>query len=406
MATIVGDDASKVIWGTNDASGDYIYGLGGNDTIEAGNGNDHLYGGLGNDKLYGQGGNDTLDGWNTGQGDDLLDGGWDLDTADYSGAPNPVIASLSTGRAKGADIGTDTLAWIENVTGGEAGDILIGDDPGFLQIGAWGHNVLDGRGGHDNLYGHGGNDTLYGGAGIDGLNGGDSDDQLYGQGDNDFLFGGPGSDTLDGGDGIDTASYASAAGGVWIGFDGMHDDGFYGDFLGSKLTEGVDTFVNVENISGSNSDDFIQGDALGVGTNNVLSGGNGDDWIYGDGPNTDPGGRGGNDALYGGNGADYLRGGMGVDVLNGGADADSFEFERLDTGVGAGNRDIVTDFQQNVDVLQISIFGEPLGFVGQSTFTGMDQVRYAFEGSNTIVQVNLDLDTTPRWKSSSRATST
>ena len=33
--------------------------------------------------------------------------------------------------------------------------------------------------------------------------------------------------------------------------------------------------------------------------------------------------------------------------------------------------------------------------VGQNAFTNADQIRVAFAGNDTIVQVNLDLDTTP-----------
>src|ERR1700726_3633177 len=36
-----------------------------------------------------------------------------------------------------------------------------------------------------------------------------------------------------------------------------------------------------------------------------------------------------------------------------------------------------------------------LSFIGQSAFTTADQVRFAYEGSNTAVQVNLDSDANP-----------
>lgn len=78
---------------------------------------------------------------------------------------------------------------IENGMGGDAGDLIIGNE---------GKNVLTGLGGNDTLLGAGGGDTLDGGEGKDRLDGGLGDDTLSGGGGNDrFVFAdGYGADTI------------------------------------------------------------------------------------------------------------------------------------------------------------------------------------------------------------------
>jgi Ca2+-binding RTX toxin-like protein len=301
---------------------DSVWGLGGNDTIDGFNGNDRLdggdgddwvyggrgedqlWGGNGNDHLYGQEGNDWIWGAWLGQGDDYIDGGDGYDTVDYSGAASPVVVNLSSGKAPGGDIGHDTVYGVENVVGSEGNDIIKG----------WENNIF-GRVGDDFLNGRGGDDFLNGRGDDDFLNGLSGNDTLLGGNGNDTLVGGFGNDYLDGGAGIDTAGYQFETEGVLI------STGFSG-------AQGYDTFVHVENITGSSFDDFIEGDRLGVATNNVLFGGAGNDFLDGDDETTVIGtSRGGNDTLGGGNGHDWLRGGLGNDILTGGAGADTFEFE-------------------------------------------------------------------------------
>lgn len=84
---------------------------------------------------------------------------------------------------------------IENATGGNADDAIIGNDAA---------NTLDGLAGADAIDGGAGNDTIDGGADADTLTGGDDDDSLVGGGGADSLAGGGGNDVLDGGDAADT----------------------------------------------------------------------------------------------------------------------------------------------------------------------------------------------------------
>jgi Ca2+-binding RTX toxin-like protein len=127
-----------------------------------------------------------------------------------------------------------TLTSIENVTGTEHADIILGDkqpnrlsgggrgvgspvDPDSdLISGRRGSDRLDGGGGHDRLYGGGGSDEIHGQRGTDLVSGQRGNDRLYGERGRDDLQGGSGDDRLgggggynrnDGGSGIDTCRH-------------------------------------------------------------------------------------------------------------------------------------------------------------------------------------------------------
>src|SRR6185369_9890285 len=106
------------------------------------------------DSLIGDGGANQFRGE---LGNDTLDGGAGLDTADYRNAIGAVTVSLVSNTSSGAD-GIDTLISIENIRGSlDFGDTLIGNGAA---------NSLEGRGGNDALTGGGGADTfVYIGAG-------------------------------------------------------------------------------------------------------------------------------------------------------------------------------------------------------------------------------------------------
>lgn len=132
-----------------------LTGTNGKDELAGGGGDDTLSGGKGNDRLYGGNGDDTLIG---GKGKDVIDGGPGIDMVSYVGSKKGVKIDLAKTKQKGGDASNDRLSGIENVTGSNKNDTLIGDG---------GPNVLDGAGGKDKLIGKGGADTLIGGSGKD-----------------------------------------------------------------------------------------------------------------------------------------------------------------------------------------------------------------------------------------------
>jgi Ca2+-binding RTX toxin-like protein len=364
---------------------DYLYGEAGSDSLMGGAGNDLLSGGSGNDRLNGETGNDSLYG---GAGDDAIFG--DAEGAPYadSGAPSNDVLS-------GGD-GNDTIE------AGAGNDVVTGDAGNDIVYGGYGNDAIAGNDGDDNLMGDFGNDTLDGGAGNDTLNGGDQGDLLRGGGGNDTLSGGSGSDTLEGGAGadmlygglsatdgaeaLDTVTYATASGGVYVNLS--EGRGLNWEAEGDKL-------YGIENIVGSSYGDYLVGqDAINPGAtrfdaqryldNNpdlkaafgadlaavtnqwwttgvsegrlfamsvsgsqieagggtdVVYGGAQDDYILGgDGDDTVLDGGGGNDFIYGQAGNDSMVGGFGDDRMYGDIGNDTMSGDAgndtLDGGVG------------------------------------------------------------------------
>ncbi|MBL8338309.1 MAG: Ig-like domain-containing protein, partial [Rhodoferax sp.] len=337
----------------------------------AGNG-ELLDGGAGNDGIYAAGGQDTLIG---GAGVDTLDGGAGVDTADYSAAPAGVTAELWRSYALNDGHGAQDALWnIEVLIGSDYADLLAGGANDEAFVGGSGADGVYAAGGNDTLAGGTGRDTLDGGAGFDtadysaatgsvtaelwrsfalndghgsqdalwniealigsaqadllagasaneSFRGGAGNDGIYAAGGQDTLEGGPGRDTLDGGEGLDLVDYGRASASVtaelWRSF--ALDDG----------QGGQDALWNIEHLSGSAQAD-------------LLAGTNGNNRLWG---------QGGADQLYGADGQDTLAGGPGNDTLYGGAGSDVFVF---DATPGAGNIDLLPDFNVTDDTLQLT----------------------------------------------------
>lgn len=143
------------------------------------------------------------------------------------------------------------------------------------QSGDAGPNTIFGSADGETINGGGGNDLLFGDAG---------NDLLLGEADDDVLLGEAGADTLDGGEGTDTAAYISQSGLTVSLADASKNTG---DATG-------DVFISIENLNGSQGDDWLEGDA----SDNYLAG------------------KEGNDTLLGGAGADTLNGGDGIDTAD------------------------------------------------------------------------------------------
>ena len=320
--------------------------LRGDDTanrLEGKGGDDRLWGAGGEDLLEGGAGDDVLLG---GVGADRLDGGAGFDAVSYELSDVGVTVNLGDGTFTGGHAEGDVLISIEQITGSDHRDVLMGDEGANALYGIGGDDELRGNDGNDVLEGGDGADRLDGGAGVDWLSyqgsdgavsvrlydgyaarghaegdvisgfenlrgsdyadglagdgsanrleGGAGDDRLNGGSGDDVLEGGGGADRLDGGSGVDWLSYQ--------GSDGAVSVRLYDGYARRGHAEG-DTIIGFENIAGSLYPDALIGDDGA----NVLAGNEGDDVLRGNG---------GNDTLEGGAGADRLYGGAGTDTLS------------------------------------------------------------------------------------------
>jgi Ca2+-binding RTX toxin-like protein len=254
------------------------------------NGFDVVYGYGGNDAIYGLGGDDALFG---GSGADYLNGGSGIDWAYYSDSTAGVAVSLASGTGANGYAEGDRLVSIESIYGSNYDDLFVGND---------GANTLRGVLGNDVLKGGGGADVLDGGSG------------------NDSLNGGAGADALAGGAGVDTAVYSESGAGVVVAL--INNSASGGDAQG-------DTFVGIENLTGSSHADQLWGDDAA----NALNGANGNDIVKGFGGADALNGGNGNDTLWGLDGDDALVGGSGVDEMIGGTGSDTYYVDHASDAV-------------------------------------------------------------------------
>ena len=338
---LAGDRRDNVLNGG--AGHDTLYGGpgGGNDLLLGGEGNDTLYGGLGDDKLNGGTGDDQLRG---GAGNDVLlggtgrntlDGGPGRDTASFEFAAAGITANLDDPAESGNLARQNTLLSIENLTGSNHDDTLIG---------AAGNNVLAG------------------------LNG---DDILQGGSGDDVLRGGQGADVLNGGPGMDTADYSQDTSGI------LHTEGDtlsdieiivgsdYRDHLFGPDIQAHESYASTGTFTfypGLSSDDItIQG---GPGNDEIFSN-TGNDTLYGGPGDDDIISMGGNNTLYGGPGDDRLRANeAGNNIFHPGAGDNRIHLgEGPDTVVMAlkpdvvwGGIDTIDDFNPAEDKIDLTAF--------------------------------------------------
>ena len=422
----IGEDTENII---GSPQGDILIG---NDT-------DPLYGDgprvepSGQNAFQGGGGNDLMDG---GTGPDSYDGGAGGDAVSYEGRDEGVAASIDGAANDGgaadffpaSDQGDEILDSVEDLIGGNGGDVLKGDGADNILLGGPGIDVLQGHAGADDLSGDEGDDTLEGGEG---------DDLLDGGADNDTIHGGFGADTIAGGAGVDTADFSDATTPVNVSPNGIADDGRAGerdDVAGDveSLIGGIDDDSLVANggdgrLQGNGGNDNLDGglgadtfeggagrDAAAYGShpgpvnvNLAVPGGDGlpdendnvtadveniggstfDDILSGNGDvNYINGGR-GNDRISGAEGDDFLAGDLGNDTLNGDVGADILDgAEGDDTLNGTAGNDTLRGFT-GVDVLD--------GGTGSDTISGgsgVDVVSYASRSGDVTVDTLGDPD--------------
>jgi serralysin len=253
------------------------------------------------------------------------------DGGTYANPINPAMADiLAIQQVYGARTDTNFGDTIYG-TGGTAGLLynftLLGGAPSFTIYDSNGNDAIDASGFNNNQTidlraGHwssiGGkvhNIGIYlttvienaaGGGGHDTLIGNDVANLLSGRGGNDTLNGGLGGDILDGGEGIDTVTYVFSPSGVgaFLNAPAINNGG---DAAG-------DSFISIENLTGSAFDDILSGDTGA----NTINGGGGNDFINGTG---------GDDTLNGGIGNDIIGSGPGHDKMFGSIGSDTASYE-------------------------------------------------------------------------------
>jgi len=301
---------NRIFTGTGD---DEIYGGTVDDIVNAGLGNDLVFGGSGDDILVGGGGDDVLFGE---QGFDTLDGADGVDTADYS------TENLNVNLDMGLIINGYANAIVDEFGPNEEVDLIRNVE-----------NIITGSG-TDTITGDNANNVIQTGAG------------------NDTIFASLGADTLDGGDDVDFIDFSTLNGSVnsiSVVLDGANN-------AIVDVDGGVNQIVrNVENVLGTDGDDFIGGDA----GDNILVGADGDD------------------SLFGGAGDDTLDGGAGSDtadygLVGSGVTASLFDNEASDDGEGGSDNFI------SVENLSGSNFDDSL------TGDNNDNVIFGADGDDTI----------------------
>ncbi|MBU8540642.1 M10 family metallopeptidase C-terminal domain-containing protein [Falsiroseomonas tokyonensis] len=240
------------------------------ETIIGTDASERIVTGDGDDRIEGLGGDDTLIG---GTGADVLEGGSGFDIADYSGATQGVFINLYQGVVQDGSAGGDSLSGIEGAIGSAQADLLIGDA---------GANLLNGGAGNDLFFATAGADTLDGGEGH-------NDVVVFAP----FFFG------------DDVETFAE---GVVVSLDPSMPSG--------GAAEGM-VLSNIEDIIGTEADDWLIGDVSGDGcpVDNLFVG------------------LGGDDVLDGGFGNDTLMGSAGNDLLIGGEGIDTADFSDLGAAV-------------------------------------------------------------------------
>ena len=282
---------------------------------------------------------------------------------------------------------------------------------------------IDGTSDNDFIYGFGGDDLLIGYEGNDHLYGGSGDDDLHG---------GTGINTLWGGGGVDWFILSPRAYGpsddliadfefdydqIDVSTLGISDfsqikailkaDG-YGDATFNAFAGGYAHRLTIDTVAPSElaASDFVYSDGaarniVGTSFGDTIFGSRYADTLNGAGGRDILLGGFGSDRLLGSSGNDDLNGGAGRDLMTGGTGYDYFVFDAItDSRPGSTYRDRITDFQEDIDTINLSkidanVFAsgnQAFRFIGTHAFTAAGQVKFGFSGSYTIVSANTDAD--------------
>ncbi|NOT81811.1 MAG: calcium-binding protein, partial [Gallionella sp.] len=262
----------------------------------------------GNDVVLGLSGNDTI---TAGAGNDQVDGGAgnDIFMATLNDGDDAYVGGLGidTYNLSGTSAAADV-----NLTAGTASSLQTGTDTlsGIENVtGSSGNNVITDSNVANNLVGGAGNDTF-------------------------VMLGDNFRDVITGGTNVDTVNYSSTTANLNVNLTAAT-----AVVNGTGTTAALSDTVNgVENFVSGSGNDIIIGSSVA-------------------------------NALNGGDGADTLTGGAGKDTLTGGAGADVFDYNlTTETGNNATLRDVITDFVQGADIIDLSGIDANTGVVGNDAF--------------------------------------
>jgi Ca2+-binding RTX toxin-like protein len=253
--------------------------------------------------------------------------------------------------------------------------------------------------------------TINLGDGDDAFTGGAKDEVLSDQdGEDKYSFGGGNDrfdamssfadiDTADGGAGIDIYDASNTASSNTINIDTVTHTGTVG--------AGVGVGPNVA-LGADIAADFLKGfeNVLGGSGIDVIYGSKSANQIFGLGGKDELWGYGGNDKLDGGMDNDLLIGGAGRDQLSGGSGDDTFYFLTLaESGKTAATRDLIVDFGNGTDKIDLSFLDANTKVAGNQQFTliaadlgfgaftkNAGELHFRRAGGNTLVEGDINGD--------------
>jgi hypothetical protein len=268
---------------------------------------------------------------------------------------NVILGSLSSITAASISALAD---WVQGDGGAGGAGVFLGSisaSPINLSGGAQADYLRGVEGTDQTVHGNDGRDTI--------ISSGEG--HYFGDAGNDTMFAGvtsSGAEVLDGGAGTDTLDTTLYSGDYTIN-------------LVTGVTNYVgESFIHFENVTTGGGLDNI----TGTGTANVIDSGTGNDTVNAAGGDDTINGNDGNDHLMGRTGADTINGGIGDDLIDGGLDKDRmtggagndvFLFRDGETVLPRGSADVINDFAQGQDHIDLSAMDANVNAAGNQVFT-------------------------------------
>jgi Ca2+-binding RTX toxin-like protein len=367
--TIAGSSIDNVLVG-NDGN-DTISGLAGNDQIQGSDGDDTLSGGDGNDQIQGNNGDDTVDEGAAANGADILSGGADSDTLNYSARTTSVAVNIDAVANDGEDTNGDGV--------GEEGDLVGPDFETYL--GGSAADSFVGGPGNETFQPNGGDDFVDGGGGVNVLDTSESDTDTTVDLPN-------GTDNGDGNDTFTNIQGAMTGGGN----DTVLMDDTTGVLFNFAADGGHDTVDASATTIGVTINLALYGSGLCQPNCEEVEdaiGGSGDDAITGTSQTNNLWGGDGEDVINAGLGNDFVEGGLGNDTLNDGGGFDTLSYrnaasgEQIDTANGfASGGDGDDQLNGGWEEVQGSDFDDTITG-GQTSFDAPNRLK-GFKGNDLI----------------------